>query len=192
MHAFKHLVGIALFAGAVLGFANVESQAANLSAEVTFHCLWWSDDQMEGFDPNSPPPQTTDVTIQKWEYSDPVGVPHPDTVDVVIKLTNTGTSPITDVVAVLNGQWRTGPLNKSGAQAAWNKPKQIHTWKGLTVDPGASIEVRTPVNLAVRMTELEKKRFWPWMFRALLTIHTVEGSKPLLNREGSLPIQPGN
>src|SRR5215472_4906630 len=63
-----------------------EPAAASLQADVSFTCLWWSEAQMEGLNPNSPPPKNTEVKLAKWEYSDPVGVPHPDTIDVVVTL----------------------------------------------------------------------------------------------------------
>src|SRR6266568_1294352 len=46
-----------------------------------FEAIWWSPQQMENLDPSNPPPKNTRVTLSNWEYSGPVGGPHPDTVD---------------------------------------------------------------------------------------------------------------
>jgi hypothetical protein len=51
-----------------------------------YECLWWSEAQMEGLNPNHPPPKETVVKIAKWEYSDPVAVPHPDSVTLVARI----------------------------------------------------------------------------------------------------------
>ena len=51
-----------------------------------YECLWWSEQQMEGLDPNHPPRKETPTRITKWEYSDPVAVPHPDVVTLVAQI----------------------------------------------------------------------------------------------------------
>jgi hypothetical protein len=146
---------------------------------------------MERVDPNSPPPKTTEVTIHKWEYTDPVGVPHPDSVDVVVELKNAGAASVTGVVAEIAGQWRIGPM-KSRAKAVWSGLKPLQTWQSLTLTPGKPTVLRVPVDLATHISELEKKGSWPWVFRALLTIRAVGVDKPLLTREVDLPIRPGD
>jgi hypothetical protein len=52
--------------------------------DASYHALWWSPNQMVGLDPNHPPKKATPVVLSKWEYSDPVGVPHPDIVTLVV------------------------------------------------------------------------------------------------------------
>src|SRR5262245_8658291 len=84
---------------AVPGTDATASQTAAppaLRADVAFACLWWSEAQMEGLNPNAPPPKRTEVRITKWEYSDPVGVPHPDVVDVVVILANGGNQGVSN------------------------------------------------------------------------------------------------
>src|ERR1035438_1215330 len=61
-----------------------------LAVEVSFSCLWWSEAQMEGLNPNAPPPKETETKLTKWEYSDPIGVPHPDVFDIAVALNNKG------------------------------------------------------------------------------------------------------
>jgi hypothetical protein len=146
---------------------------------------------MEGLNPNSPPPKMTEVKLQKWEYTDPVGVPHPDKVDVVVVLTNEGATAAKDVTASIDGQWHIGPI-KSESAAGWTSETRLQTWQALTVAPGNPSELRVAVDLAALMSELEKEGQWPWTFRALLTVGTAGGEKPLLTREVDLPIRPGD
>lgn len=60
---------------------------ARVMAHAHYECLWWSDSQMEGLRSDSPLPKTTRVKLDRWEYSDPVGVPNPDDVILVVTLT---------------------------------------------------------------------------------------------------------
>lgn len=57
-----------------------------LTIRAHYECLWWSDSQMEGLRADSPLPKTTRVKLERWEYSDPVGVPNPDEVILVVTL----------------------------------------------------------------------------------------------------------
>lgn len=72
------LVLPALFLGAAAPSA--------LQARAHFECLWWAESQMEGLRSDSPLPKTTRVRLEKWEYSDPVGVPNPDEIILVLTL----------------------------------------------------------------------------------------------------------
>ncbi len=73
---------------------------------IHFECLWWSLAQQEHFNPNAPPTKSTLVRLTKWEYSDPVGVPHPDTVDGVI-------------------QYKTQPSQSPRAELEWHGPHPV-------------------------------------------------------------------
>lgn len=191
MLLLKSTLSALILTGLLFGYALAEQPRPQWAADITFRCLWWSEAQMEGFDPNSPPPKTTEVTIHKWEYTDPVGVPHPDSVDLVVALANNGITPATEVVAEIAGQWRVGPMN-SEERAVWGKLKPLQTWQSLTVIPGKPTVLRVPIDIATHISELDKKGSWPWMFRALLTVRAVGVDKPLLNREVALPIHPGD
>lgn len=68
------------------GLAWAKSTAPNITVAGHFECLWWSENQMAGLNPNNPPPKTTPTRLEKWEYSDPIGVPHPDDVTLVLNL----------------------------------------------------------------------------------------------------------
>jgi len=180
------VLSIVLFGG-----VRAEPVPPSLAADIIFRCLWWSETQMEQFDPNAPPPKTTEVTIQKWEYTDPVGVPHPDVVDVVIELKNEGTSAASGIVTEIAGQWRIGPL-KSEKNAIWSSFKSLKTWQAANIAPGNSATFRIPIDIATSISELEKKGSWPWMFRVLLTVRAFGFDKPLLIRKANLPIRPGD
>ncbi|MGH9769804.1 MAG: alpha/beta hydrolase [Blastocatellia bacterium] len=78
------------------------ASAPNVTATVSFRCLWWSEEQMKGLNPNSPPPKTTEVTIKRWEYLDPIGAPHPDVVDVVVDLRNQTDAPANNPVVYVS------------------------------------------------------------------------------------------
>jgi len=171
--------------------ASAQSSPPPPTVSGSYHCLWWSEAQMENFDPNAPPPKKTEVVIKKWEYSDPVGVPHPDVVDLVIEIKNTGQSPAAQVVAEISGQWRVGPL-ASERKANWGPRKALKTWKVDEIAAGQTASVRIPIDLASRMSELRAKKAWPWEFRASLVVRSEDSQKALVSREFSLPIHPGD
>jgi hypothetical protein len=56
---------------------------------------------MLNFDPNHPPERLAKVRLARWEYSDPVGVPHPDAVTLVVEA-----SPETAGDIGVRLQWR--------------------------------------------------------------------------------------
>lgn len=194
MRLLKPAAWILMLSGCVLGCVRSEEPKlalARLSADITFRCLWWSEDQMEGLNPNSPPPKRTEVTIQKWEYTDPVGTPHPDTIDVVVALIADGSTPVTGVSADVSGQWRIGPAN-SPKNATWSEQRSLQKWQGLTITPGTATVLRVPVNVAGRISELEAKHKWPWGFRVALTVQSTGAAEPVLMRDMELPIRPGD
>jgi hypothetical protein len=66
---------------------------------------------MEGLRSDSPLPKTTRVKLDRWEYSDPVGVPNPDEVILVLALS----APAARTLALsvrpsfrVRGNWRAG------------------------------------------------------------------------------------
>lgn len=191
MSATKFVWATLLLGGLLAGCTHAAPAPQSLSADVTFRCLWWSASQMEGLDPNAPPPKETEVVIDAWEYSDPVGVPHPDVVDVVVVLVNQGPVPLTNLSAQVHGQWQTGPA-RSEAKARWGAPQPLKSWQTASLAPGESTEARVPVGIAARMSELEAGGAWPWRFRASLTVHAGDASRPMLHREIDLPIRPGD
>ena len=171
--------------------AGAQSGPPPLAVSATYRCLWWSEAQMENFDPNSPPPKKTEVVIKKWEYSDPVGMPHPDVVDLVVEVKNDGRSTASHVVAEISGQWRVGPL-ASERKASWGPRMPLKTWQVDEIAPGQTASARIPIDLASRMSELGAKKTWPWTFRASVVVRRADSTEPVVSRAFSLPIQPGD
>ena len=109
-----------------------------VAVAIGFECLWWSSDQMAGLDPNHPPPKTTRVRLDKWEYSDPVGVPHPDTIDVTIDVANgaaTVQEPLEVAVQWKTRQWR-------GRRVVFRRP--------LSLGPGERRRIVVPLRCAAK------------------------------------------
>jgi hypothetical protein len=184
--------GLIVATGALLCACDARNEApVKLAADVSFRCLWWSPAQMENLNPNAPPPKTTEVTIQKWEYSDPVGVPHPDSVDVVVALKDEGGATKTPVSMTVSGQWRVGPL-KNEARAEWTQVQPLKTFDAVALASAQPVILRVPVDVAGRMSTLEKNGEWPWAFRAIVTVSAPGMQKPLFTREAELPIRPGD
>jgi hypothetical protein len=146
---------------------------------------------MERFDPNSPPPKTSDVVIRKWEYSDPVGVPHPDIVEVVVEIKNEGSAPASGMVAEVTGRWRVGP-SKAEKRAVWGLRQVLKRWEVGTIPEGQSATFGIPVDVANQISAAEKKGLWPWTFHALLTVRMPGLQNPVLVQEATFPIRPGD
>lgn len=87
----------------ILAFLCIIVSPTVAQAEISAHfeCKWWSEDQMENLDPDHPPSKDTTVRLQKWEYSDPIGVPHPDTVSLIVEIPTEQTGNI-----VIQTYWR--------------------------------------------------------------------------------------
>jgi hypothetical protein len=165
------------------------SPESALSTSATFECLWWSEAQMDGLDPNHPPAKETRVTIKKWEYSDPVGVPHPDVVDVVVRIKNTSGDAANQVAATVQIQWLEGPQSKKQA-AAWSAPTTLPAQDAVSIPPQQSKSFRYPVGINDKMVQLAKQHGWPWSMRAIVTT-TVAGN-PVGSSRFELPIAPGD
>lgn len=84
--------------------------APPLTVRAHYECLWWADNQMEGLRSDSPLPKTTRVNLDRWEYSDPVGVPNPDDVILVLALSAPAARTLSLSVRPsfrIRGTWRT-------------------------------------------------------------------------------------
>ncbi len=181
---------VVLAALVVSAGCRTSSSKAALSADITFRCLWWSQAQMEGLNPNSPPPKTTEVVLRRWEYTDPVGVPHPDVIDVVADLKNLG-GEARGLVVEFTSQWRTGPLDAE-SRAAWGHVVPLYRSEPFQLGHNESRTVRVTVDLAAKMKALEATAAWPWTLRVGLTVRHLGASKTLLTEEVDFPIHPGN
>jgi hypothetical protein len=84
--AFRLAAGLlGLLIGATV-FAPLTLRAEPLKINIAFSGLWWSEDQLNGMDPNNPPPKTTRHRLQKWEWTGDQWPPAPDVVDVDVTL----------------------------------------------------------------------------------------------------------
>lgn len=79
--------------------------AAAPAVNAFYECVWWSADQMQDFDPNNPPLKSTRIQIKRWEYSDPVGVPHPDVVTLVVQVATLDATKVEVRTQWLGKEW---------------------------------------------------------------------------------------
>lgn len=170
--------------------AAATGEAPAVSAGISFRCLWWSEEQKGKFNPNNPPPKTTEVVIQKWEYSDPVEVPHPDVVDVVVEVRSEARAPAEGMTVSVRTSWLTGPV-RNRAAASWSRPTEVLRKPGVKVDAGGKITLRVPVDLARKMAQLRPGRSWPWALRVEATVAGARG-QTMATAKGELPITPGD
>ena len=189
---------VALLASAALVLAACSaaprpgtSAAPEVRADVAFTCLWWSEAQMESLNPNAPPSKNTEVKLTKWEYSDPVGVPHPDSVDVVVTLANSGGQAKSTVEVRVDGEWKEGPL-RDASIAAWSEPAVLQEFRGVSLAPSGPETLRTPVNLQAMMDSLAKQQKWPYALRVTVTVLMPGSAQPLAKASAELPIRPGD
>ena len=145
---------------------------------------------MDGLNPNSPPPKTTEVVLKKWEYSDPIGVPHPDVVDAVMELGNDTDAEVSNLTVNVSTRWLIGP-QKNKARAVWGKAASVERLSAFKLDAHAKHTLRIPVNLAEQMKKLEKTRSWPWRLQVSVIITSSSG-KVLMRTQADLPITPGD
>jgi hypothetical protein len=99
---------------------------APLAVRAHYECLWWADSQMEGLRADSPLPKTTRVKLDRWEYSDPVGVPNPDEVILVVTLTAPAARTLSLTV---RPSWRIGGTGRAGTALPA---------RSITLEPGAA------------------------------------------------------
>jgi hypothetical protein len=165
--------------------------AANLAVRVRFTAMWWSKAQMEGLNPNNPPPKNTEIELTRWEYTDPVGVPHPDTVDVVMTVENRGNAPSPDVTATIEGEWNVGPLDDKAA-ANWEKATVLAKTDRFRVPAGSTHTSRVPVDLKAIMDKLERDKRWPHALRITVTVDEVGGKPSIARAQVEFPIRRGD
>ena len=164
----------------------------DLSAEVSYRALWWSPDQMNGMNPNAPPPKTTEIKLDKWEYSDPIGVPHPDVVDVTVAVENRSDGPARDVVIEVGSRWSVGPM-KDKSKAAWESDAftPIYRSQPMAIAPHGRQIVRVQVDLAAKMKSLEAAEAWPWALETQATTSAAGVAAPV-KASAALPIAAGD
>ena len=181
----------ALLLASALPSSTIAADPAAFHARVTFACKWWSEAQMAGLNPNSPPPKTTDVVITKWEYSDPVGVPHPDVVDAVIALENGGARAAAHLRLEVTARWKVGPIG-SPARSTWSAPGILRRNEDLSIAPGATQEIRVPVELKPKMDAEFKRQRWPHALRVTVVLSEMGSGREVARGQAELPIHPGD
>jgi len=126
----------------ILLFCWHQAAAAGLSAH--YECLWWSTEQMRNLDPNHPPLKTSVVRLAKWEYSDPIGVPHPDLVTLVVRVPKAEAAHLSVRTEWLGGSWSAPTiLALSGAMTS-DGAEQVGRY---AIEIGPYIETHSPKRL---------------------------------------------
>jgi hypothetical protein len=186
------LLALGLLAGACAKKAEPPAVAERpaLSAALDFRCLWWSEAQMEGMDPNAPPAKSTEVAIDRWEYTDPIGVPHPEAIDLLALLQNEGPGPVAGLRATLSLSWKVGPLGSPDA-AAWGEPAPLERVESIALGPGETHSLRVPIPLSPVMDQLHAAGRWPYALRVSLEV-TGGSGETLLATARDFPMQPGD
>jgi len=180
--------------GAVLSQCLVfsSSLAGVLTGSLEYRCKWWHESQMEGMDMNKPPAKETEVVLQKWEYSDPIGVPHPDAFEVVLVLKNLSKQTIPSVELIPELLWKVGKI-KARSSA------KLET--GPTLKPKSHEGLKSGETVTIRLGEVGFKKYqdglfqkgrWPWQLETKVTIKEVSTKKELLRLSAVLPITPGD
>lgn len=144
---------------------------------------------MEGLNPNNPPAKRTRIELKRWEYTDPVGTPHPDIVDVAVQIHNDSARGEISVIPELKIQWLEG-AQSDRASAVWS---QMTSMKDSPVRLVAdeSKTVRLPVSIAAEITALSRSERWPWSLRARVRVLSGTG-KILGSTQLELPIVPAD
>jgi hypothetical protein len=172
-----------------IGCSHEPKLGPEITVSGTFESMWWSSQQMENIDPNNPPPKTTRVTLSKWEYSDPVGVPHPDTVDFVATIRNAQGKAKATVTPKVQVQWMEGSIKDRGT-ASWGTPVALEIGGPITVGGGETQQLRVPVDLAAKMKTMEATGRWPWQLRVNLIL--LSDNRQIGQTLKELPITPGD
>jgi hypothetical protein len=181
-----------LIAGVALVFPGAHgADLPMLHADLSFVCKWWSEAQMEGLNPNAPPPKNTEVRIAKWGYSDPIGVPHPDVVDVVLALKNDGSQAMSGLEIEFTIQWRIGPL-RTAARAVWADRAVLKKFQEISVGSAATQTFRIPVDLKTKMDTLYKQAKWPHTLRITATVQQPGAITPVARSQTDLAIRPAD
>lgn len=179
-----------LSASSVLA-ADVKQQKEQFRISGYFSALWWSAAQMESFDPNSPPKKETTVRLEKWEYTDPVAVPHPDSVDVVFELEALGDVAKGGLEYRISEQWKVGRLN-SERSAKWERISVGDKWIPVDLKREARVVLKKEIELRSRMKKLHSRDQWPWRLRSLMELRQVGSNAPIMKHGIELPMTPGD
>jgi hypothetical protein len=178
--------------GVCLLLALTHLSAQEIVFQTEFKTLWWSEKQMENFDPNHPPPKTTPVTVAKWAYTDPVAVPHPDSITAHVVVRNIGKASAQPFRLVLETRWKEGPA-RAKKLARWTAAKQLKSFSVGELKPGADTAFEAPIAIKPRMDALDRRDWWPHEMQLIVTAQPLRaGSKPLARTVRPFPILRGD
>lgn len=185
------LVACLLSAVAVVGQTQ-PAATPKLSAKIEFRCLWWSAEQKRNFNPNQPPPKATEVVIDHWEYTDPVGVPHPDTVTLHASVRNNANIATGPVRIKAEIRWKIGPQLKPAA-AQWEpRPVFVASLDSAPITPGEQVAMQAPIAIQSKMNSLDKRDWWPHEMEVILTGTDLRTGRTLFREVRPFRIQPGD
>lgn len=163
-----------------------------LAAKVEFRCLWWSPEQQRNFNPNQPPPRTTEVTIDRWEYTDPVGVPHPDVVTVHASVRNNGNAATGAIRVKAEIRWKAGPQGNPKA-AQWEpRTTFLASLDASPVPAGEQLALQAPVALQAKIAALESRDWWPYEMEIVVTGTDLRTGRRLFREVRPFPILRGD
>jgi len=119
---------------------------------------------MEGMNLSDAPPKLTEVALSRWEASDPIATPHPESVNVVALIKSTSDLEVTKLT--LKGRWGIGGLNDSQVQRWTN-------WQPLAdagpIQLSANSQQRV-VLATVVLDDIQEHHYlrneWPWKLEA--------------------------
>jgi hypothetical protein len=160
--------------------------------ELSFSCLWWSEDQQENLKLSSPPPKTTEVKITKWQFSDPVSTPHPEHVDLVIALSNKEAEALTGLDVEVSGEWKVGLFHHQPKDAVWTRPSVLKQFHDVSLAKSGMQTLRVGIDLKSKMDGLDKTHQWPYALRTTVSVRRSGAPELLSKASTTLPIISGD
>ena len=141
-----------------------DSPMPTIEVRLVFRALWWSESQMDALDVNNPPDKDTEVFLERWEYSDPIGIPHPDRVDV-LAIVNPGTiSGGHEIDLHGTARWRVGPRADESA-ASWTEPEPLPAIVPVTLVAGQEVRIHLDtIDIRSMQENLQPRDAWPWTY----------------------------
>lgn len=180
----------------VIGCQRPESASSADAAPaiaISFRGVWYSESEMrrlgQGETDVSP---TAPIELKAWEYTDPIGSPHPDIVEVAIAVTPAADAAAREVRVGLREQWLIGGA-EGPSTATWQDPlppRQLDT--AVRLSPGTTTDVRMPVAIGDMVRSLGAADRYPWRLRVLVSLDDASSQQALAMAEGELPIIPGD
>jgi hypothetical protein len=165
---------------------------ATPALEVSFHGVWYSQAEMHRIgqgEKNVKPTET--LELKTWEYTDPVGTPHPDIVQVVVRVTNPAAGAARDAYLTLQEQWKIGGA-KGEDTASWGEPLPMRRFaEDARLTPGGTSTFSVPIAVGDLVRKLGSHDKYPWRLRVSIQLRDPGSKEPLAATQAELPIIPG-